>query len=263
VKYGVKFALLLFPLVLNAAAVADPPAWLRNAVAEKPAAFDSKTPAVYLLRESNVSVDESGKITTTERVVMRLLNRSGLSAAHAAKFYLRDTGKVKDLKAWSLSPTGESRRLPKERFPDVAAGDDALYEDIRARIVDASKECDPGGVFAYESVLEEKSIFTQLEWHFSDRLPARVSRFTLTLPAGWSARAVTINHAPIQQTESGGTQTWELRDLPFFEGEPASPAVESLRPRLAVSFFPAETGKANMGPSFALGGCFAVAERSA
>ena len=246
--------LALLSLILccvPAAAAEEAPAWLRAAASEKLPAADPKAPAIVLLRESNVVVEDSGHIVTTDRFAVKVVNRAGASAARAAKIYLRDTGKVRDLKAWVIAPSGDARRLTKERFLDVAVGEDALYEDIRARVVSAERDCDPGAVFGYESVTEEKSIFTQLDWDFSDRLPAHISRYSLTLPAGWSAKAVTMNHAPVSPVESGATQTWELRDLPYFEGEPFSPAFESLRPRLALSFFPAGSQKTVLGPSFA------------
>jgi Domain of Unknown Function with PDB structure (DUF3857)/Transglutaminase-like superfamily len=229
----------------------DTPDWLRSAAAAKLPVYDGKTPAVVLLRASDVTVEETGRIVTVDRFAVRVLSRAGASSAHAAKVYLRDTGKVRDLRAWVIPASGEPRRLAKERYLDVGIGEDALYEDIRARVIDAEKDCDPGAVFGYESVVEEKSIFTQLDWEFDDRLPTRVSRFSLTLPPGWSARAVTINHDPIKPVETNNTQTWELRDLPLFEDEPASPAYESLRPRLALSFFPATGTSTNLGPSFA------------
>jgi hypothetical protein len=149
-----------------------------------------------------------------------------------------------------ISPSGESHKLPKERFLDIALGEDALYEDVRARMVNAAKDCDPGSVFGYESSIEEKSVFKQLNYEFAGRMPVRSSRFSLTLPAGWTAKGVTLNHAPVEAAESGGTRTWELKDLPFYEGEPASPAFESVQPRLAISFFPG-AGNSVLGPSFA------------
>jgi hypothetical protein len=233
-----------------AAATDDTPAWLRTAAAEKLPAYDSKVPAVVLLRESNVTADETGRLVTTERFAVRVLNRTGAQEAEAVKVYLRDSGKVRDLKAWVIAPSGEAHKLAKERYLDVALREDALYDEFRARIASASRECDPGSVFGYESTVEEKSVFTQLDFEFGDRVPVRVARFSLTLPAGWTAKGITLNHAPVGASETGGTRTWELRDLPYYEGEPASPAFRSLQPRLAISFYPA-TATAILGPSFA------------
>lgn len=244
------FACLILCTPALFAAADEVPAWLRTAAAEKLPAYDAHTPAVVLLKESSVSVDDTGRITTTDRYALRVLTKAGTQDAEAVKVYLRDTGKVRDLKGWVINPSGEGRKLAKERYLDVALGDDSLYADERARVVTAVKDCDPGSVFGYESVIEEKSIFTQMDFSFGGRLPVRVSRFSLAIPAGWSAKGITMNRAAVEPTENGGVRTWEVRDLPFYEGEPASPAFESVRPRLAISFFPQGGANTILGPSF-------------
>jgi hypothetical protein len=76
-----------------------------------------------------------------------------------------------------------------------------------------------------------------------------MSRYTLTLPAGWSATGVTFNHAKVEPVVNGTSYTWELRNLAPIEPEVASPEVTSLAPRLAVSYTPAAggTGSTIMG----------------
>ncbi len=229
----------------------DTPPWLRSAAAEKLPTYDSKVPAVVLVDESSVSIDDTGRILTTDHYAVRVLNRAGMGAASAYKHYLRDTDKVRDLKAWVITPAGESHRVGKEKIIDLGVGDDALYEDVRARVVSAEKECDPGAVFGYESVVEQKSVFTSMGWEFGGRLPTRVSRFSLTVPSGWSATAVTLNKSGVSPVESRTTRTWEVHDLPFFEGEPLGPSFSSLRPRLTLSIFPPVEAKTRLGPSFA------------
>src|SRR5262249_17488836 len=58
------------------------------------------------------------------------------------------------------------------------------------------------------------------------------------------------NHAKVEPSVSGSNYTWELRNLPPIEPEPASPKVTNLAPRLAVSFFPAPGAKAGAGRAF-------------
>jgi len=81
---------------------------------------------------------------------------------------------------------------------------------------------------------EEKGVFTQFEREFQSRLPVLVSRFLLTLPAGWTAQSVTFNHAA---DGADGLRvplnTWELRDLPFIGARATQPSIDSLVPRLA------------------------------
>lgn len=125
-----------------------------------------------------------------------------------------------------------------------------IYSDVRERVVSAEGEAVPGTVFAYEAVSEDKSIFTQFEWAFQDRLPAVISRFVLTMPGGWRSESIAFNTPKLDPFISAATYTWEKRDLPFIEFEPLGPAAHSLAPRIGVTFFPPGAVK-NLGPSFA------------
>jgi hypothetical protein len=65
-----------------------------------------------------------------------------------------------------------------------------------------------------------------------------ISRFTLTLPAGWEVKGVLFNREQQEPQISGNTYTWELRNLPWLDREDHSPALSALAPRLAISYFP-------------------------
>ncbi|HYY41923.1 MAG TPA: transglutaminase family protein, partial [Pyrinomonadaceae bacterium] len=84
----------------------------------------------------------------------------------------------------------------------------------------------------------DRSWNSQTGWMFQDELPTLVSRFTLQLPTGWRASAITFNHTPVEPTVAGTNYTWELRNLAPVAAEPASPAWTNIVPRLAVSYFP-------------------------
>ena len=96
----------------------------------------------------------------------------------------------------------------------------------------------PGSVFGYQSVVEQRTIISQDSFYFQDDLPALVSRYSITVPAGWRANGVTFNGAKSEPTVSGSTYTWELRGLSPVDDEPNSPSMSALVPRLAVSYFP-------------------------
>ena len=102
-----KRILLLLYLAAAVRAADDVPQWLRAAASEKLGAVDAKAPAIYLLRDTGVAVEESGRVVTTDRVAIRVLSRTGSTFARAAKVYLRDTGKVRDIKAWVIAPSGD------------------------------------------------------------------------------------------------------------------------------------------------------------
>jgi transglutaminase-like putative cysteine protease len=107
----------------------------------------------------------------------------------------------------------------------------------------AGDDAEAGAVFGYQAVTEERALFPQAQWHFQSRLPVLVSRYSLTLPQGWTAAGVVFNHPrAVEPAVSGTTYAWELRDLPPIEPEVASPEVSSLAPRLAISFAPSAGG---------------------
>ena len=67
------------PLLICAALVScvraadDAPAWLREFSTTHLPAYESKVPAAVLLNEENVAVDDSGRVTTTDRKAIRIL----------------------------------------------------------------------------------------------------------------------------------------------------------------------------------------------
>ncbi len=238
-------ALLALPCAL--CAKSDVPQWLLDAAHQPTPAYAKDAPAVVLVKAGDVSVEEGGKIVTAERYAVRILTRDGRQDARVFKVYLSDTGKVRDLRAWVVNGE-DGRKLGKEDTADVGLLGDALYEQTRARSIDGTKDCAEGWVFGYESVVEEKSVFTQLDWEFQGRLPVVDSRYTLRVPNGWEAKTVMLNH-PAAVQDSGGT-AWELRDLPYIEEEPASPPLTAMVPRLAISLFPASGAHTVLGQTF-------------
>src|SRR5947208_1306157 len=108
--------------------------------------------------------------------------------------------------------------------PARAASDDVpawLQQAAAAAAPTYAKDvADAGAVFGYQAITEERALFPHDEWSFQKELaevkeaaclPALVSRYTLSLPAGWTATAVTFNHVKIDPAVTGSTYTWELK----------------------------------------------------
>src|SRR5450631_2759150 len=111
-----RFAAGLALVVAGLAAASDEaPAWVRDAAAVTAPKYESKVPAVVLLDEQRVTIDDSGKRTITTRKVLRVLSQEGRREAHAVEHYIVGTSKVKDLHAWLISPAGQSKQLGKDR----------------------------------------------------------------------------------------------------------------------------------------------------
>lgn len=233
-----RYGLILSFTLRLALAADDVPGWLRDAAAAPAETKPSGAPAIVLLDEERVTVDNTGRTTTTVRRAVRILTREGRSAAVARQVYVTASGKIKDFRAWMLRPAGREIRYGKDRILDVAVVNNDIYNEVRARQLTAGDDAQDGNVFGYEVIEEDRSVFTQFEWWFQTRLPASISRYSLTLPAGWTARGITYNHPIVEPAISGSTYTWELKNLPYLQNERYSPKPDAIVPRLAVTYFP-------------------------
>jgi hypothetical protein len=182
-------ALVCSAFAIMACAADDAPAWLREFSTTKAPAYETKVPAVVLLDEESVTVDDSGRVTTTNRKAIRILTKEGRKEAVAHQVYIMSTGKVRDLRAWLIRPSGEVKKYGKNEVADVALAPNDVYNEVRVRALVASNDVDPGAVFGYEAVSEDRSVFTQFEFSFQRRLPSLLSRFALTLPAAGAPKA--------------------------------------------------------------------------
>ncbi len=240
-----RFALLwLIAFIAPVFAGDDAPAWLRQAASATPPAYQKDVPGVVLLDDNRLAVDEDGKVTKTIFYAVKILTREGRGLAKASEVYETDKGKIKELRAWLIYPSGSVKKFGKDETADLAYVDNDVYNEARVRLISGSNEAEPGAVFGYEAVVEARDFFNQFEWQFQGRLPVVISRYNLSLPNGWRADSLTFNHAKVEPTVSGSAWTWELKNLAPIEPEPSSPEVTNLAPRLAVSVTPASNAKA-------------------
>jgi len=239
---------LLTVVAANPSLAQDVPQWVKQAATNTLPAFGPKTTAATLLSEERVNVESDGRIVTTTRHAIRLLSREAARRAVARAVYRTDSGKVRGLNAWLLRPSLSLKKY--DTAIDIAAVNNDIYNEVRAKVISAAEDSEAGSIFAYEAVTEERSVFTQFDWPFQDELPALISRVVLTMPAGWTASSITFNHAPVDPIVSGSTYTWELRGLPPIEPEPAMPGLDQIAPRLAVTFLPPAGAAGAFGPSF-------------
>jgi hypothetical protein len=140
--------------------------------------------ALVLKDEALVQVAEDGAITTSRRRAVRVLTRDGRREADCHVVYPAGTTRVKDMRGFVLWPGGEVTKQGKQSVVDLALASGDLYNDVRVRVISASDEVRPGAVFGCETVHEDKSVFTQLDWPFQDELPVVASALSLSLPVG-------------------------------------------------------------------------------
>ncbi|MBI1353233.1 MAG: DUF3857 domain-containing protein [Acidobacteria bacterium] len=225
------------------------PDWLVTASQLQTPSYEAEVPGVVLLKEESVSVSAEGVVTTRERYAVKILNRKGLKLARASAIYDTRSSKVQSLDAWIIYPSGQLKQFGKKETADAALTSNDIYNEIRMKLIVGDSSIDPGSVWGFESVVEDRSIFTQFLYSFQNALPTLSSRFSLTLPAGWRATTETFNAEPIEGSVEGSRTTWTLADLPWIRNEQARPSIAALAPRIAVSYFPPETAQ-GLGPSF-------------
>ena len=215
----------------------EAPNWLRQAAAVQTPVYKKDVPAVVLLDEEIVTL-EDGKVVTIENFAVKILTREGRDFATASAFYLASFGKIRDMNAWVIRPDKTSKEYGKKSVVDRISDPDDVYDEYRIKLIDASGDVDAGYVFGYTVVSEDKPLFYQDIWQFQGRLPAITSRYTLNLPSGWNASSITFNHQNVQPKISGTSYTWELSNLAPIPPEPMSPAIKNLAPHIAINYQP-------------------------
>lgn len=237
----------LFALTLTLRA--DVPGWFREAATATHPTYPPQIKGVALFSEESVTVEASGKRISTIRKAIKILNREGKQEAGGGVTYDSKGSKVKDFKAWLIYPGGKQKEYGKRDFVEGSSKPSyALYSTQRFYSISGAADADPGAVFGYEATVEEDSVFSQFIWAFQDDLPHLLSRFQLTVPAGWKAEAKAYEGAVAEPTVNGNTYTWEARKLAPVEREPGSPRMISMLPRIAVSMIPPEGTPLGAGP---------------
>ena len=241
--YVISAALMLSFIAASPAAgsVADEsaPEWLKQASKNSVPSYQKDVPGVVLHKEESVNVAPDGLMTVTTYYAVKLLTREGKRWAEANALYLRSSSKVKDIRAWLIRPDGTIKSYGKEKTIDSVSDPDDIYDEYRIKSIDASEDADIGMVFGFESVVEERPLFTQDSFGFQTRLPTIFSRYSLNLPAGWKAKSITFNRPDVVPNISGSSYNWEMRNMDPIPPEPDGLTVANLAPRIVVNYYAA------------------------
>ncbi len=237
-----KNALVVFfaaaAFCVSAFAGGEAPEWLKQAARTPVPNYEKEVDAVVLFHEEAVALDANGRLVTVERHVIKILQKEGVRDAVASAFYLSKFSQVKNLDAWLLAPNGAVTEFGKKETVDLISDPDDIYDEGRIKSIDASSQAEIGSIFGYTSTTEDRPLFYQQQFLFQDGHPTLVSRFSLNLPQGWSAKSLTFNRAPVTPQVNGSTYFWELRDLAPISIEPMAPTFSNLVPRIAINYSP-------------------------
>lgn len=222
------------------------PEWATQTVPD--ASFGKRAPAVELLRETVLRFDGSERYATTVRRVIWIRAQEGRSRALAAVAYSTDGGKVRSLRAWLKSASGEIVELKRRDIVDRARWDYALYNEDRIRSLSAADRAEAGSIFAWEAEIEGRMPVAQFSRDFQDDLPVARSRVRIEA-AGWTPEARIWNHPAIEPARHDGAWTWEANDLEAIEEEPWAAPLEVRTPSIALTMVPAREPSTAL-PSF-------------
>jgi len=92
---------------------------------------------VVLLNEEHTTALESGRFSTTTRTAMKILARQGVDVVFSDEYDTRG-GKVRDFRAWMISPSGKVKKYGKDEILDVACAPNYVYDECRRRVVSAN-----------------------------------------------------------------------------------------------------------------------------
>lgn len=224
----------------------EPPLWMTQARSQSIPTYERDVPGVVLHDEQQTTLSSNGTLVTVENFAVKILTREGLGLAEARAYYLVSSGKIREMNGWIIRPDGTSKSYDKKSVVDLISDPDDVYNEGRFKKIDASNDVDTGFVFGYTVVSEESALFFQDQWQFQSSLPTLISRYSLTLPQGWSASSITFNAAEIKPQVNGSSYLWELRNLPPVKYEPMSPSITNLTPRIAINYNPDGASQAGL-----------------
>lgn len=208
--------------------------------------YPIKVTTVELLREEHLQVDEAGKRTMRERGAIRVA-QPGRKSITAYRTYNTKSGSLREFRGWLIAPSGKVTPYGKNQIVERSVGND-MYNEAKAKMLECDPNAEVGSVFAWEIVEEESTIFTTYPHAFQDSAPVLLSRFMLTLPQGWEMKDVVFNREDTRPTVAANTYTWEIRNLDWIEDEDYSPGWHSIAPRLALTYWPSGSAKAQLQP---------------
>jgi len=210
------------------------PEWAEHAP-QPPSSFQTKAPAVELLRETSIRFDGSDGFTETDRRVIRIRTREGRTHALPLVSYSTDGGKVKSLRAWVKTASGTVTEVDAKQAVDRANTSYEVYNEERYRLLNLPDEADAGSTVAWEAVVDSRRPVPHVSPALQQECPVLKSRVRLEPPANWEARATVWNHAPIEATREGAAYVWEFADLPELLDEPSGIPMEARAPQLGIS----------------------------
>ncbi|MBU0985310.1 MAG: DUF3857 and transglutaminase domain-containing protein [candidate division Zixibacteria bacterium] len=212
------------------------PGWMKDAI-ESGAAIEphEDASALYLLRSTDAELKESGESVQKIRMVVKILSSDG-SLYGKVNEPLHPNRQIKNLKGWCLPASGSELKLSRDDMVSVASATTAgFYDDVR-NLTAGFGYLKAGDIVGYEYEIHKQG---SLSWSiipfvFQDDQPVVHAECSVVLPEGWKMRAGGRIPSNVAVTQTAGTNSWRVFNLPYIPMEPYMPPLRLVLPHLFV-----------------------------
>ncbi len=214
------------------------PQWAVDAAKTPTPASAKDAPAVVLLDEYLITVDEQNHAVERERTAIRILKPQGRGYTHCSVGYDVDE-KLNYFRSWTIGTDGRQLQAMESDFTDRGAYAAAVLqftERIRAVNPPAS---DPGAVVVCEIEEQLRPYMNEEDWEIQSSIPVVTEALELALPAGGHYAESWGKYAPVKPVEVGQNHLrWEIKDMPALDLENihATPPWRALAARMSVKW---------------------------
>lgn len=212
------------------------PDWALEAAKTPTPATVGNAPAVILLDEFLITVDEQNHAVERERFVVRILKPQGRDYAHCTAYYDVDS-KLKSFHAWTVAADGKQFQAKDEDYTDHGLFADAVLQFTeRVRVVNPPG-ADPGAVVACETETQLRPYMSEENWEIQEPVPVVYAALELALPPGGHYADSWRGHEAMKPTETADNHLrWEIHDEPALDLENvrSAPPWSALAARMSV-----------------------------
>jgi Domain of Unknown Function with PDB structure (DUF3857)/Transglutaminase-like superfamily len=233
--FAVFLLLCVHPSALRADSAPD---WLRAAAQAKLPAYPDEPIAVFLLNETQTSVQANGEIESRQRIAVKILRPKGQEEYGYAGVPFDNETKITSFKGWTITADGHEYSLGEKDSVETSISTFEVFSDNRVKVLKFTA-ADVGAVVGYEFVQKARPFVFEDWWMFQKRVPVHDGRFILDLPSGWEYSAYWFNYAEKAPQSAGANQfSWELTDIPAMKDEPNMPPYEAIAGHVGIKYFP-------------------------
>ncbi|MDD2765405.1 MAG: DUF3857 domain-containing protein [Opitutaceae bacterium] len=223
---------------------AEVPDWLTAIAAKSPSVIGGSAPAVVLLDEQDLDVDNRGQLVTTYRRAVRILHPAGKEEAFASVFYNGKSDKVLAAEAWLLRGKKPVKTVKKSEWADLTAEARGSIEDEnRSRVCGLTGEALAGDVFGFEATVRSSLLIAQCWNVFGGSLPCLTERMSVTVPAGFRIREQFFGEQrpAVARSADGRRCVWTAFDRPYRPEETLPGRSAFIDAELCVSIDPPDS----------------------